>query len=95
MKIVQFKVMKSLGSHLAKVGGVVNIMCDDEGTPLDEGWRRRVKDSKLDGCLVVVDESTPIKEDEPEPEHEEVRVKQKKNKPRKKDEDSESVDTDN
>ena len=50
-------------------GQVVKVPADERGIPLDLHWRRRLKDSEIDGCIeVVVD---------PEPEPIEVMSKSK------------------
>lgn len=48
-------------------GEVVVVPSDDEGTPLDQYWRRRLKDAKVDNCCEVVTESEPEQEREPKP----------------------------
>lgn len=35
-------------------GRVVAIQVDQDGTPLQEEWRRRLKDAALDGCCEVI-----------------------------------------
>ncbi len=35
-------------------GSVITVPADSHGTPLDEYWRRRLKDAKTDGCCEVV-----------------------------------------
>ena len=36
------------------VGQEVRVDADDEGTPLDLGWQRRLRDAKRDGCCEIV-----------------------------------------
>jgi len=36
-------------------GQVVTVEADQHGTPLQEAWRRRLKDAALDGCCEVVE----------------------------------------
>ena len=36
------------------VNTVLTQQCDEEGTPLDYYWQRRLKDAKTDGCCEVV-----------------------------------------
>jgi hypothetical protein len=48
------------------VGDVVRIETDERGTPLERHWRRRLRDSAVDGCLEVVpDPSGPAAEEAP------------------------------
>lgn len=52
--------------HGFKSGQKVMIEVDKNGTPINKMWRRRLKDSKIDGCIVLVKEkkqSKPNKED--------------------------------
>ena len=37
--------------HGVKPGADFVIDCDEEGTPKDFNWRRRLKDSAVDGCI--------------------------------------------
>lgn len=47
--------------HGFKSGHKVKIAVDDNGTPLDKLWRRRLKDSKIDGCIVLSEEKKQSK----------------------------------
>lgn len=38
--------------HGYKSGQTVLIEMDKNGTPIDRLWRRRLKDAKIDGCIV-------------------------------------------
>lgn len=49
---VEVKVLGTIPGH--PPGTVVSVPCDDEGTPLAEEWRRRLRDAKRDGCCEVV-----------------------------------------
>ena len=40
-------------------GQVVAVEVDEHGTPLEELWRRRLKDAKIDGCVEVVPDPQP------------------------------------
>ena len=40
-------------------GRVVSVEVDEHGTPLEEQWRRRLKDAKIDGCVEVVSDPKP------------------------------------
>lgn len=42
--------------HGVKPGGSVKIEVDKEGTPKTKEWRRRLKDSKVDGCIEIEEE---------------------------------------
>ena len=44
-----------------KIGQIIEIECDEYGTPLIKYWRRRLKDSKIDNCIEVIDQKKPIK----------------------------------
>lgn len=37
-----------------KVDQVINVAADKHGTPLDQFWRRRLKDAEIDHCCEVV-----------------------------------------
>lgn len=41
--------------HGLKPGNQREIEVDENGTPLDRNWRRRLKDSKIDGAIVKVE----------------------------------------
>jgi hypothetical protein len=49
-----------------KKGSVINVIVDDNGTPVDLYWRRRFKDSKLDNCISFVEEKNLEKIDNKE-----------------------------
>lgn len=42
--------------HGLKPGAKTLIKVDRIGTPLDKNWRRRMKDSEIDGCIEVVEQ---------------------------------------
>lgn len=48
--------------HGIPSGGTVKVEVDKEGIPFDKNWRRRLKDSKLDGCVEVIKKSSNKKE---------------------------------
>ena len=54
MKTVKLKNNSSCAIHGLKPDGVIEVACDAEGMPLDKKWRRRVKDSAIDGAIKVV-----------------------------------------
>ena len=47
--------------HGLKPGEKMQIAVDRNGLPLDRNWRRRMKDSEIDGCIEVIQEK-PKKE---------------------------------
>lgn len=49
------RILKPMGRYAA-VGDEVRVECDADGTPLDQFWRRRVRDSARDGCVEFVDQ---------------------------------------
>lgn len=62
---IENKSMVSL--HGLKPGKTAVIEVDAEGTPLEQHWRRRMKDSLSDGCIAVVEnksQKAPKKEAE-------------------------------
>ena len=52
MKTIRIKVLKDMANNLA--GDIVSVPADDEGTPKDFFWQRRLKDAKIDGCCEIV-----------------------------------------
>lgn len=51
--------------HGVAPGNVVTVDTDHEGTPLDRSWRNRLRDSKTDDCVEVVeDEPTPAADEQ-------------------------------
>ena len=50
---IENKSMVSL--HGLKPGKQVIINVDADGVPLEQCWRRRMNDSKTDGCIAVVE----------------------------------------
>lgn len=49
---IQVKVNGRIPPH--PVGSVVKVAVDEEGTPLDHQWRRRLRDAKIDKCCEIV-----------------------------------------
>lgn len=49
---IKIKVNRRLPGY--RVGQVVEVKADAEGTPLDQFWRRRLRDARMDGCCEVV-----------------------------------------
>jgi hypothetical protein len=58
---MKIAILKTLGAF--KEGQIVNVEADSNGIPLARFWRRRLKDSDIDGFCKVVDE----KKKEPKP----------------------------
>lgn len=50
---IENKSMVSL--HGLKPGKTAIIQVDADGTPLEQHWRRRMSDSKTDGCIAVIE----------------------------------------
>ena len=46
--------------HGLKPEGKLKIEVDENGTPLDLNWRRRMRDSKRDGCIEVLKEEKKV-----------------------------------
>jgi len=47
-----------------KAGTSMSIDANDKGVPLEKFWRNRLRDSKVDGCIEVIsDSSSKTKED--------------------------------
>lgn len=51
--MLNIRINKPFGQYT--VGQVVKVAVDGSGTPLDQYWRRRLKDAGLDGCCEVVE----------------------------------------
>lgn len=61
--IIQIKVNKPI---MGFDKGVYKIEADNEGTPIDVHWNRRLKDAKIDNCCEVIKEQKlvlPVKKD--------------------------------
>lgn len=56
---IENKSMVSL--HGLGAGERTEIKVDEEGTPLDQHWRRRFADATTDGCVVVVEPQVETK----------------------------------
>lgn len=55
---IENKSMVSL--HGLKPGKRAEIQVDRDGTPLERHWRRRLNDSKTDGCIAVIETSGEV-----------------------------------
>ena len=53
-KKILIKNISSVPLHGLSVGGTLEIEVDHEGTPINRDWRRRLHDSKIDGCIEIV-----------------------------------------
>lgn len=40
-----------------KAGQKLNLEVDENGTPIDKYWRRRLRDAKIDGCITKTEQS--------------------------------------
>ena len=82
-KFVTIENKSKVSLHGLKPGGKKQIEVDDNGTPKNYHWRRRVKDAKIDGCVQIIKEK---KEDKVEEKVEEkpIEVEEKSKKKKKK-----------
>lgn len=55
---MKLHVRKDLG--VVREGDIVDVETDEHGAPLEQFWRRRLRDALIDGCVDVV-------KDKPEP----------------------------
>lgn len=53
-KTIVLRVMTDQPLHGVAKGKMITVSVDRDGTPLDKNWRRRLKDSKIDGCVEIV-----------------------------------------
>jgi hypothetical protein len=54
--------MKIKVNNIPGYSGIINIKTDENGVICDKFWRRRVKDSQIDGCLEIIKQKKPKKE---------------------------------
>ncbi len=59
MKKISIKVNGTIPGY-AK-GQVFSVAADDEGTPMDQLWRRRLKDAETDKCCEIVKSRAPAR----------------------------------
>ena len=52
MKTIKIKINKSLQGYVA--GSELTLSVDDFGTPFDNFWRNRLKDSVIDNCIEII-----------------------------------------
>ncbi len=60
MSILRIRVKRPIPGFF--VGQIVNAQADAVGTPLEEMWRRRLKDAKIDDCCEIVPDPAPTPE---------------------------------
>lgn len=53
-KKVSYTVNKAMPGF--KAGSVVTVEVDANGVPVDQFWRRRVRDAKIDNCISLKEE---------------------------------------
>jgi len=56
MNKIQIENKSAVTIHGLKPGAIRSIEVDEKGTPLDRNWRRRLKDSAIDGAITKVEE---------------------------------------
>ena len=61
-KTIELRIMTEHPLHGVAKGNTVTVSVDRDGTPLDKNWRRRLKDSKIDGCVEIVTKAKPKSE---------------------------------
>lgn len=59
MKSITIENKSMVSLHGLKPGKQTEIEVDDKGVPLDQHWRRRMRDSASDGCIEVVQHEKP------------------------------------
>lgn len=53
-KTIELRVKTEQPLHGVAKGNIVTVSVDRNGIPFDKNWRRRLKDSKIDGCVEIV-----------------------------------------
>ena len=53
-KTIILKVKTDKPLHGVPSGGTISVKVDRDGIPYDREWRRRLKDSKIDGCVEII-----------------------------------------
>lgn len=51
MKQITLEINQRLGNR--QKGQTITLETDSEGTPLDAFWRKKLKDSAIDGCVSI------------------------------------------
>ena len=59
--LVEIENKSDVALHGLEPGKRMQIKVDRNGLPLDRHWRRRMKDSEIDGCIEVVKKEKPKK----------------------------------
>lgn len=54
MKRIKIKLNIDLLKY--KKGNVISIVCDESGTPIDQFWRKRLRDSVKDNCVTIIED---------------------------------------
>lgn len=54
IKSIMIENKSMVNLHGVKPGKQVEIKVDAKGVPLDQHWRRRLRDSESDGCIEIV-----------------------------------------
>ncbi len=57
--MIRLKLNRKILKH--KAGTVISVDSDNEGNIKDSFWARRLKDSAIDGCVEVIEESVLAK----------------------------------
>ena len=60
MKTIQIKIVKPMRRYPIS-GAIITTEVDDSGVIIDSFLRRRVMDSEIDGCVVVIDKKKAVK----------------------------------
>jgi len=61
-KYIELEIKSEVPLHGFNKGQIVKVKVDRNGTPYDKNWRRRLKDSKIDGCVEII--KSPAKKKE-------------------------------
>ena len=61
-KTIELRVMTQHPLHGVAKGKIITVSVDQNGIPFDKNWRKRLRDSKIDGCVEIVKKSTSKKE---------------------------------
>ncbi len=52
MPTLEIQINKKFGKYYASQ--IIEVACDEERTPLDQFWRRRLKDAQIDGYCEIL-----------------------------------------
>lgn len=64
--IVEIENKSDVNLHGLEPGKRISIKVDRNGLPLDRHWRRRLKDSEIDGCVAIIEEKKAEKKEKKE-----------------------------